>query len=323
MLLCPASSVGGTLLASFMAPPVKAFVPARDDPGLGALLMLASCLLFAVMNALFRLMGDLGVHPFQSAFLRSAFALLVFLPVIWRDGGVAYLRSPRIGAILIRGVFATGGMVSWVWALKLLPLAEATEVNFTAPLFAVIGSAVFLRERVRFRRWASVLVGFAGVLVVVRPGMEAVSFGSGLALVAAMFMAGAALTIRSLTGTEPSDRIVAWTTIFLTVSTLPMAIPVWVWPTWQIWAIGLALGVVGAIGHSLMTRAFAHAEASVVMPLDYARLPFVALIGYLFFAETPTIHTWIGGAIIAASAIYIARREAQLAKRPILHDKPH
>lgn len=306
-----------------MAPAPKAFVPVKDNPPLGAAYMLGACILFAIMNALFRMMAELGVHPLQSAFLRSAMSMLVFMPVIWRDGGWAYMKTPRIGAILARGLYAAGGMITWVWALKLLPMADAIAVNFTAPLFAVVGSAVFLREKVRIRRWAAVLVGFAGVLIVVRPGVDSLSVGSMLALVAAMFQAGAALTVRSLTGTEPSDRIVAWTTIMLSALTLPGAIAVWIWPSWEVWGISLALGVVGVFGHSFMTRAYAHAEASLVMPLDYARLPFGAAIGYLLFAEVPDIYTWIGGVVIAGSAIYIARREARLAKQPLMMDKPH
>lgn len=307
----------------YMAPSPKAFVPAKDSPALGMAFMLGACMLFAIMNALFRMMAELGVHPLQSAFLRSAMSMLVFMPVVWRDGGIAFLKTPRVGAILARGLYAAGGMITWVWALSLLPMAEAIAINFTAPLFAVMGSALFLHEKVRARRWAAVLVGFAGVLIVVRPGADTLSIGSLLALMAAMFQAGAALTVRSLTGTEPSDRIVAWTTIMLTVLTLPGALMVWVWPTTEIWLVSLALGVVGVFGHSFMTRAFAHAEASLVMPLDYARLPFGAAIGYLMFAEVPGLYTWIGGAVIAGSAIYIARREAKLAKQPLMPHKPH
>lgn len=306
-----------------MAPSPKAFVPAKDNPALGMAFMLGACVLFAIMNALFRMMADLGVHPLQSAFLRSAMSMLVFMPVVWRNGGIAFLKTPRVGGILSRGLYAAGGMITWVWALKLLPMAEAIAINFTAPLFAVVGSALFLREKVRARRWGAVLVGFIGVLIVVRPGADTLTIGSLLALFAAMFQAGAALTVRSLTGTEPSDRIVAWTTIMLTVLTFVPAMTVWIWPTTEMWLISLALGVVGVFGHSFMTRAFAHAEASLVMPLDYARLPFGAAIAYVLFAEVPGMFTWIGGAVIAGSAIYIARREAKLAKQPLMPHKPH
>lgn len=295
----------------------------RHDPARGALFMLAACTCFAVMNALFRQMAELGVHPFQSAFMRSAFALLFLMPILWRRGGVGYLRSTRKRALISRGIYGTGGMVCWAWAVALLPLAEATAINFAAPLFGVLGSALILRERVRFRRWAAVTVGFLGVLIVIRPDAEAINLGAALALAAAMFMAAASLATRSLTGTEPSDRVVIWATGVLTVMTLPMAIPVWVVPNGEIWLVAVALGLVGAVGHSCMTRAFAHAEASMVMPLDYSRLPLVAAIGYLAYAEIPTVWTWVGGAVIAGSAIYIARREAQLARPPLATEKPH
>lgn len=295
----------------------------RNDPARGALYMLAACTCFAVMNALFRQMAELGVHPFQSAFMRSAFALVFLMPILWRQGGFGYLRSTRKRALIVRGAFGTGGMICWAWAVALLPLAEATAINFAAPLFGVVGSALLLGERVRVRRWAAVSVGFIGVLIVIRPDAEALNAGAGLALAAAMFMAAASLATRSLTGTEPSDRVVIWATGVLTLMTLPLAIPVWVAPDRDIWLVAVALGLVGALGHSWMTRAFAHAEASVVMPLDYSRLPLVAAIGYLVYAEIPSVWTWVGGAVIAGSAIYIARREAQLARQPLTPEKPH
>ncbi len=143
-------------------------------PTRGALWMVLSCLFFAAMSALVRhLAGEL--HPFELAFFRNAFGLLFILPWFWRSN-LASLATTRIRLYGFRAVISTGAMLCWFTALTLMPIAEVTALSFTAPLFATVGAALFLGEVVRLRRWAATLIGFAGAMIILRPGIDAVDF---------------------------------------------------------------------------------------------------------------------------------------------------
>lgn len=272
-------------------------------------------LFFACLNAGIRIGADLGMHPFQIAFLRSFFGLGFMLPWLLRTG-VRSLKTKRPMAYLLRGVGATGGMICWMSAIAIMPLAEATAISFAAPLLATIGSSLILGETVRLRRWSAIIVGFAGVLIILRPGVSIIDAGAVWALGAALMFSANSLIIKSLTRTEDPQRIVAWTAILLSVSTLPLALAVWVPMTAEAWATAIGLGLLGTLGHLAMTRSLAAADASFVMPFDYARLPFVALVAFILFAEVPDGWTWVGACVITGAALYVARREAQLAKQP-------
>jgi len=281
------------------------------------MLMTIAAALFACLNGFVKYTADLGLDPLQIAFLRSIFAAGAILPFLIgpiRRNGIGYLKPVRPWLMLFRASSASLGVILWITALTLLPLAEVTAISFTAPLFATIGSALILRETVRLRRWTAIGVGFIGVLVILRPGMIPMEAGFLWAIGAAAGMAIAALTIKLLTRTEPADRIVFWSNIGLTVGTLIPALTVWAPMTPEIWLLGIGMGIAGAVSHIFLTNAFAVADASIVLPFDYARLPFVAVVGYVVFGQTSDMVTWIGAAIIAASAIYIARREQQVLK---------
>lgn len=295
-----------------------AYAPvAVNRPVLAAVLMTTAALLFAVINGLVRYAADLGYHPFQIAFLRSAFALLimgpVILPVVRREG-VRWLKTTRPGLFLARGLAATAAIILWMTALATMPMAEATAISFTSPLFATVGSALLLHERVRARRWTAIAVGFAGVLIILRPGVVAPEPGAFAALAAALGMATAVLLIKALTRTEPMQRIVLYTSLVLTAGTAIPAVLVWQPLTPLMWAVAVGLGGVGALNHMVITKAFESAEASVVIPFDYTRLPFAAVVGAVFFAQTTDMLTWAGALVIAGAAFYVARREHQISR---------
>lgn len=285
---------------------------------MGAAYMVAAAALFAILNGFVRWAADLGAHPFQIGFLRSLFAAAFLVPLVWPEiarEGVRYFRVSRPWAYLARGMAATLGVLFFMTAISLLPLAEVTAISFTAPLFATIGSALILRETVRARRWTAILVGFVGVLVILRPGVEALQPGALAAVGAALAMAAAALLIKSLTRTEPSQKIVFLTSLLLTVTTLVPALVTWQPMSTILWVIGLALGFFGALGQYCLTKSFESADASVVLPFDYSRLPFAAAVGFVAFGQTSDWITWAGAIVIAGAAFYVARREQQLAKR--------
>jgi drug/metabolite transporter (DMT)-like permease len=199
--------------------------------------------------------------------------------------------------------------------LSYLTLANATALSFTAPLFATILAALVLGETVRRRRWSATLVGFVGVLIVLRPSVGGVSFGELLALAGAFLTATVIIVVKQMSKTEPSNAIVAYMVLLLTPMSLVTALPFWSWPQPGDWPFVVGMGLAGTIGHVCWTRAISMADASVVVPFDYVRLVFTMVIGIFAFAEHPDEFTLIGSAIIVLAGIYIARREAMLNQR--------
>lgn len=291
-----------------------------SGPVQAAIWMVAGAAVFSTMNGVVRYTADLGMHPFQIAFLRSVFALPFVVPFLWK-GGLEGLKTKRPVLYLFRGTIGVLALLTFIYAISYAPLAEVTATTFAAPLFATAGSALFLRENVRLRRWSAVLIGFVGVLIIVQPGMGEMDTGTLSAVLAACFFAASALMVKSLTGTDPVKRIVFWTTLMMAIGSAPVAALYWVPMTWEFWGLGIVLGLFGVIGQTSLAKAFEAADASVVMPLDYVRLPFAALVGWVAFSEPVEAMTWLGAAVIAGSALYITRRESQLNKpRTVIAD---
>ena len=297
-------SIGDSLSARLRA------IPA---PIQGALYMTAAAFFFSIMNVFVRLATE-EMAALQVAFFHNFFAQLFWLPWLAR-AGLEPQRTKRFKLHFLRSMFALATMVTWFSALALLPLSEAVALNFTVPLFATAGAALVLGEVVRARRWTATVVGFLGTLIILRPGFAEVTPAMALPVLAALCMACATLTVKSLSRTERASTVVLYMTLILTPLSLIPALFVWRWPDLETLGYLVGLGGSGALAHLLLTVAYAKADASAVIPFDYARLPFVAAIAFVLFGEVPDLWTWLGAAVIAASAIYIARREAQVAKQ--------
>lgn len=278
----------------------------------GALYMTAAAFFFSIMNYLVRLAGQ-ELNPIEVAFFRNLFALLFMMPWLLRVGRSG-LATRRLGGHVWRALFGMGAMFCWFYSVTLMPLAEAVSLNFTVPLFATAGAALVLGEVVRLRRWTATVVGFLGVLVILRPGFTEVTWVTGLPIVAAAFMAGATLFVKSLSETESPNTIVLYMNLLLTPLSLVPALFVWQWPSTTTLSYMALLGLLAAAAHIALTRAYAVADASAVLPLDYTRLPFVAAIAFLAFGEVPDLWTWVGAGIIAGSALYIAHREMRMTR---------
>ena len=276
---------------------------------LAVALMILASVFFAGMAGLIRY-GSQDLHPFQLAFLRSAFGILFMLPWLMK-AGVGTLKTSRIGLISIRGLMAASAMFAFFWALSVMPLAEAVALSFTAPFFVTILAVVFLHEVVRVRRWTAVGVGFVGAMIILRPDGGTVAWPALAVLFSALMMAGSIICIKKLSRTEPANAIYLWMVIYLAPITFVPALFVWRHPTWEQLGVAAGIGFAGTVGHLLMTRAFGMAETTALMPFDFARLIFSAVVGYLFFSQAPDLWTWVGATIIAAAGIYIARREAR------------
>jgi drug/metabolite transporter (DMT)-like permease len=288
---------------------------ALPTPLAAALWMLVASLLFAGLSALIRYLGQ-NMHPFEVAFFRNLFGLAFMLPWLMRIG-FGILRTQRFGLYLSRSGLSLVSMLCWFSALPMLPFEQAVALSFTAPLFATMGAALILRETVRARRWTATVLGFIGVLIILRPGFanaaaagDFISLGAFLAIASAMVSAGLTLIVKDLARTEASDAVVTYMVLLLTPMSLVPALFVWQWPPLAFWPLLLAMGALGSAGHMCYMRSLARADASAVLPYDYTRLLFAALLGYFAFNEVPDLWTWAGAALIAGSAIYIAHRES-------------
>ena len=282
-------------------------------PVKGALYMTAASICFAVMNVSIRFAGE-ELEAMQIAFFRALFALLFMLPWAIRLGAASF-RTRHLKFHIGRACISVFSMYFWFTAVIVLPLADAVALNFTAPLFVTVGAALILHELVGLRRWTATAIGFAGTLVVLRPGFVELSFHSALPILAALCVAANTLIIKRVTRHDAPGTIVLYMNLFLTPLALIPALFVWVWPSPGMWLLMIGLGLLAAVSHVLFTRAFVHADASAVQPFDYTRLPFVALLAYLCFGEIPSAWLWLGGSMIAGAAIYTAHREAVLAKK--------
>lgn len=276
-----------------------------------AWMVLAACLLGALSALVRHIAADL--HPFEIAFFRNFAQFALMLPWV-AMAGLGVMRTGRMWAHVRRSAFGIVAMLVWFSVLTMMPIAEATAISFSAPLFTTAGAALFLGERVGPRRWAATVVGFFGVLLVIRPGFVEVGLAQMLALFAAVMIAGAMLSNKSLARTESPNAMVVWMGIFMSLFSIGPAWTVWQWPVGDTWWWLLALGCVATAAHLAINRAFASGEASFIAPFGFVQIPFVALLGFVAYGETPDAWTWAGALVIFASGAYTVHREAKVSR---------
>ena len=285
----------------------------RSAPGSirGIVYMVVSTLAFSSMHILVRFLSA-EIDPLQISFFRNLFGTLVFLPWILRYG-LTPLRQARHGLHWFRAVVNVIAMFAFFTALSLTPVAEVTALAFTAPIFAALLGLLVLGETFRLRRWIAIAVGFAGTLVVLRPGLAPTDPGTLLALASALLWGGVLIMIKVLSRTESSMTITLYMSILLSLLSFGPALFVWTAPdlTHLFWL--LVIGTLGSLGQVAVTQSLKETETNVVMPFDFLKLIWAALLGFLIFAEVPNLFVWLGGAMIFASASYMAYRENQLA----------
>ena len=264
-------------------------------------------LLFVAVTGIVRHLGT-DMSPVQAAFIRYAMGVVIMAPIILR---VRWTRiaSGRVGMFLTRGLVHGAGVMLWFYAMAHIPIAEVTALGFTAPIFTTIGAALFLGEKVRARRIGAVLMGFAGALIILRPGIAVIDPGAIAQLVAAPLFAASFILAKKLTETDPTRVIVGGLTIIVTLVLLVPALLVWRTPTPVELGWLFATASFATAGHLTLTQAFRAAEITATQPVAFLQLVWATLLGYYAFGETPDMFTWIGAAVIAASATYIAHRE--------------
>lgn len=279
----------------------------------GAIWMLGASLFFGTHGVWVRFAVGEGADPLIISFWRSLVLLLLILPWIVANRRTA-LRSTHPTGQMLRVAFSMIGLILLVTAQANLPLAEVSALTFAAPLFGMMGAALFLGEAVRARRWVATLVGFVGVWIVLRPGVSEVNPLFVLPLVSALFIAGSNLMIRFLSTDDAPTTTVAWLAMGSVPFTLVPALFVWAWPPPMALFWMAMLGAAGLGAHICLVRAFTAAEASAVLSYDYSRLIVTSTLGFLIFAEVPTIWTWVGGAVIVGAVVYIARQERKASR---------
>jgi drug/metabolite transporter (DMT)-like permease len=281
---------------------------AVPDNRRGILWMLLFTICVGTMHACIRHVSTTGLHPFEIAFFRNVFGLIVAIPWFIRLG-LQPLKTTRFGFLGLRGVLNVISMLAFFYALSIAPLAQVTALSFSAPIFATLLAMVVFGERAGVRRWTAIVVGFVGTLVILRPGFTDIGLGAVLTLAAALLWGVCMLIIKSLGRTESAVTITIYMSLVMAPLSLIAALFVWQWPTAEqlIWLI--AIGTLGGAGQMSMAQALRTAETHVVMPVDFVKLIWVSAIAYVAFAEVPDAFTWIGGTMIFASTAFIAWRE--------------
>src|SRR5476651_388280 len=278
----------------------------------GALWLVSGGFIFTTNGAMIRLLST-EIEGVQTAFFRAFFSVLFLIPLM-ATGRVQPWRSQHIQGHFWRTFMGSCSMVLGFYAISMLPLADATALAFSQPLFSVVLAALVLHEKVRWRRWTATIVGFIGVLVMVRPGSGSLQPGAIVGLMNAFSVAISVLLVRRLSATETPLMILTQFAIF---STILLALPAfwfWRWPTPFGWALAVGIAVTATFGQYFWVQAFALGEMSAVAPFDYLRLPFAVFVGWLIWGEMPMIWTYLGASIVIGSALYIAYREAHLAR---------
>ena len=273
----------------------------------GIVLMCLSTIAFSIMHGLVRFVSEV-LPPFQIAFFRNIFGLAFLLPLLMRSR-FAILRTKQIGLHALRGVINMAAMLMFFTALAISPIAKVTALGFTAPIFMAILAVLVLGERFRIYRWSAIFLGFVGMLIILRPGLVAIDTGALLVIGSAALWAVAMIIIKIQSRTESSLTIVAYMGIFLGVFSIAPA--VWVWQPFGLQTLGfmVLIGLFGSIAQMAISESLKETDSTALMPFDFLKLIWTAIIGVWFFAEVPDIYTWVGATVIFLSGLFIAFRE--------------
>ena len=281
----------------------------RSSPGKGVVYMLAASGTLTIMDAGIKWLTD-SYPVSQIGFMRYAVGIVVAAALAARLGGLATLRTKRLGGHALRSLFNLATMLTFYYALAALPLTDSIAIGYAAPLFMTALSVPLLGERVGWRRWSAVATGFIGVLIAAQPSSAGISTGAIFALAAALFYALTLVTSRQLSTTESSHTILFYYSVFVVVALGALMPWIWVTPRLQdLWLIVL-VGIAGSFGQFFLNQAFRYGEVSLLAPLDYSGLVWAGLLGFIVWADVPTPAVLAGSVVIVSAGIYIVRREA-------------
>ena len=273
--------------------------------------MMASMLAFSIMNVWIRFASE-DLHTTAIVFWRNVFSVLILLPFMLKRGREAFVTQRPYGHFW-RAAVGIIGMQCWFYCVVSLPLNLATALSFSAPIFTSLFAIMFLRENSDIYRWAAMIVGLVGVVVILQPSSDTFSWDSLIVLLATSMWAFAGLLVKSLTKTEPPLRIIFYMAFFMMLLSLPMALPHWQWLSLEQTGLLFAVALASTAAHWCLVSAYSMADIVKLMPFDFTRLIFTALLSYAFFNEVSGTATWLGAGIIIAAAVAIAHRDAKTA----------
>jgi drug/metabolite transporter (DMT)-like permease len=283
-------------------------------PVLAVFFMIFSGFFATTMHCLIRFATE-DHHPFEVAFFRTIFVLIIFLPLVARNG-ISSLKSNNIKLQTLRAIVGSVAMLCMFYGLSITELAKATALMFTVPIFATILAILFLKEIVGIRRWLAMIVGFTGAVIVLRPDVE-LGFGPLLILCASLMWSSSMLMAKTLTKTDSISSITFWQAAGLIPATFILAVPVWQWPNLSQLFMFLMIAIAGTLVHWFLNEALKRAEISALLPLDYLRLIWSVSMGFIFFNELPHAGLWFGAALILGASTYIGIRQAQKKKEEL------
>ncbi len=275
-------------------------------------LKILSAVIFAVLWALIRYASE-TLPPPLIVFYRTLFGLMFMGTVFARSAG-GLLKTRRLPLHLLRGLSGVAAMYLTFFAVSLAPLANVVAISYATPLFATVAAVLLLDERIRARRVSALVVGFLGMVFVLRPGMHIPLLGEWLALGSAVMVAFSLTCVKLLARTERPETIVLFSFMVALPINFVVALFFWRWPSPEEWLLLAAIGVGANLGQITMTRAFALAEASALLPFDFVRLLVASALAAALFGERLDLWTVAGAGIILAASVYLAHRERQLAR---------
>ena len=278
----------------------------------GLVIAVVAMFLFSLTHTSVRLMSD-TMTAFQIVFWRMLLSMAMLMPwYAWQ--GFSLLKTRRPGMHALRAAVNCGGMLLWFFAIAVVPLGKAVAIHFVLPIFVMVFAVIVLRERVGIRRISAALVGFGGVLLVLRPNEFGIGWPEIMILGSALCYATTVIFLKYMVKSETPLALTFYTNFFILLFTIPPTIWFWVPPSVDDIFPILAIGVTGTFAPLLYTTALRIADASIIAATDFLRLPITAGLAFALFGEVPDIWVWIGGGIIFLSTWYIAVRESRLEK---------
>jgi drug/metabolite transporter (DMT)-like permease len=275
-------------------------------------LAIASTLTAALMASCVKFLSS-DLNPFIICFYRCLLGLIFLLPFVARNKFQA-LKSNNIKLQFTRSMINIVSMICWFSALGMMQLEKATALGFTTPLFTTVLAVFFLGEIIRLHRTAALILGFIGILVIIRPGYIPFEYGALLMLIASLSFSFVLILVKRLSGIDTNLTIIFYHLLFMTPVFFIMSLFFWESITFNQLLIFSMLGIAGLLSHWCMTQSLKMSDTTFVMPLQFTKLIWVSLIGFFIFSEMPDLWTWMGGAIIFVSVVYITYRESFIKK---------
>ena len=259
--------------------------------------------------------GMRELNVFQLMFMRTIIGFFLLYPLIRANGGFSVVKTARIHMHITRNLIHYGAQLGWFFALTLIPIGQVVAIEFTMPIWTAILAAMFLGERMTVWKVTAIVLGVVGVIVIVRPAAGEVNPGQLIALAAAVGFGISIAMVKSLTRTEHSVAIIFWMLVIQSVTGLLPALYVWTWPPAYVWGWAAVIAFCGTFSHYCMARAMLHADATVVVPMDFLRVPLTATVGWLIYSERLDLFTVLGAVLILSGNLLNLRPSARVPVR--------